>query len=102
MSNVIIWKLNEKDDSYDNWYAFLNWKEYRTIEEVSMWNDQYYSGNVYKAYRIWNDRDLSYILLKWNVANKGDYHKWMYETREINHTVYTKKDIVWVTEDDSR
>ncbi len=93
MSNVIIWKLNEQDGSYDQWYEFLNWKERKGIEEVSTWNDVYYTGNIYKGYRVFDDHDLTYILLKWNVTNKGDYHVWMDEKRKIDSTVYTKDDI---------
>ena len=99
MSNVVIWKLQDKDDSYDKWYEFLTWKEYRSIDEVSMWDDSQYTGIIYKAYRVFEDQDLTYMLLKWPVFNKGDYHKWMYETREINHTVYAKKDMVWLNND---
>lgn len=93
MSNVIIWKLNEQDDSYTHWYDFLNWKERRGIEELSTWNDSYYTGNIYKAYRVFDDHDLTYILIKWNVLNKGDYHQWIDEKRKIDETVYTKEDI---------
>ena len=100
MSNVIIWKLHDKDDSYDNWYEFLNWKDYRSIEEVSMWDDSHYTGIIYKAYRVWNDHDLTYILLKWNVVNKGDYHTWMENKRKIDATVYTKDDIRIIEEED--
>ena len=98
MSNVIIFRLNEQDDTYTQWYEFLNWKERRGIEEVSCWNDEFYTGNIYKAYRIFDDRELSYILLKWNVTNRGDYHKWMEEKRKIDETVYTIKDII-ITEE---
>lgn len=93
MSNVIIWKLNEKDGSYDNWYEFLSWMERKGVEEVSCWNDSYYTGNIYKAYRVFDDHDLTYILIKWNVTNRGDYHQWMEEKRKIDETVYTKEDI---------
>ena len=100
MSNVVIWKLNEKNDSYDHWYEFLHWKERRGIEEVSTWNDSYYTGDIYKAYRIFDDRELSYILLKWTVTNKGDYHTWMEEKRKIDAIVYTKEDIRIIEEED--
>ena len=100
MSNVIIWKLNEKDDSYDEWYKFLNWQDCKSIEEVSCWNDSYYTGTIYKAYRVFDDQDLTYMLLKWNVFNKGDYHTWMYEKRQIDSTVYNEDDIR-IIEDDS-
>ena len=99
MSNVIVWKLQDKDDSYDKWYEFLQWKEYRSIDEVSMWDDSQYTGTIYKAYRVFEDHDLTYMLLKWPITNKGDYHTWMYEKREIDATVYTEKDIVWLNND---
>ena len=99
MSNVIIWKLHDKDESYDHWYDFLNWKQRKSIEEVSTWDDSYYTGIIYKAYRVFDDHDLTYILLKWNVVNRGDYYTWIKEKRDLEATVYTDKDIVWVDND---
>ena len=99
MSNVIIWKLQDNDGSYNNWYDFLTWHNSKSIEEVSTWNDSYYTGTIYKAYRVWDDHDLTYILLKWNVTNRGDYHKWMEEKRKIDSIVYTKNDIRIIAND---
>ena len=99
MSNVIIWKLSSEDNSYDKWYEFLNWKEHIGIEEVSTWDDSFYTGTIYKAYRVWDDQDLTYILLKWDVTNRGDYHEWMNMKRKIDETVYTKDDIRIIEED---
>lgn len=99
MSNVIIWKLQDKDASYDQWYDFLTWMEHKGVEEVSTWNDTVYTGSIYKAYRVFDDHDLTYILLKWNVLNKGDYHKWIEKKHKIDSTVYTKKDIRIIVDD---
>ncbi len=100
MSNVIIWKLNEQDGSYDLWYDFLLWHDSKSIKEVSTWDDSYYSRTIYKAYKVDDDIDLTYILLKWPVYNRGDYHKWSAEKREIDLAVYSDKDIQWVDTND--
>jgi hypothetical protein len=100
MSTVIIWKLCDQDDSYPKWYEFLSWKEHKGIDEVSTWDDSYYTKNIYKAYRVDDEIDLTYILLKWPAYNRGDYHKWSAEKQEIDLAVYSDKDIQWVDTND--
>ena len=98
MSNVIIWKLKGLE-VYERWYEFLNWKDEIKVTEISHWDDSQYSDTIYKAYRVDDETDLTYILLKWNVLNKGDYYKWIEEKRKIDSTVYTKKDIRIIVDD---
>ena len=99
MSYVIIWKLNNDDGSYDKWYDFLNWKEPNDIEEVSHWDDTFYSGNLYKAYTVHEESLLTYILLRWPVTNKGDYNIWKQERRNVEYSIYDEQDIVWMNND---
>ena len=99
MSNVIIWKLDVLE-VYKRWYEFLNWKDEIKVTEISHWDDSQYSDIIYKAYRVDDETDLTYILLKWPVICKGNYHKWIEEKRKIDSTVYTAEDIHWINKDD--
>ena len=99
MSKVIIFKLHTFD-SYDQWYEFLNWMDIASIKEVSSWDDRSYSNTMYKAYKIDNDKDLTYILLKWDVMLKGDYNDWKALRDSIENTVFTEEDINWIERDD--
>jgi hypothetical protein len=99
MSDVIIWKLNNIDDSYDKWYDFLNWKEPKDIEEAGTWDDTFYSGNMYKAYKIYEETTLTYILLKWPVIYKGDYDTWKQERRKVEYSIYDEQDLIWMNND---
>lgn len=100
MSYVVIWKLEDNTDSYDKWYDFLNWLDPTKITEVSTWDDSYYSRTIYKAYKVDDEIDLTYMLLKWPIYNRGDYHKWSAEKREVDSAVYTDRDIQWVDTND--
>ena len=98
MSNVIIFRLNTQEE-YESWYTFLNWKD-DSIEEISHWDDSAFSGTVYKAYKVNNLKELSYILLKWAPIHKGNYIEWMVLKRNIERTVYKDEDINWIDKDD--
>ena len=99
MADVIIWKLHN-DQSYDEWYDFLNWMDIRNIREVSSWDDRSYSNTMYKSYKIDDQKDLSYILLKWPVIYKGNYIAWKALRDSIENTVFTDDDIKWIERDD--
>lgn len=99
MSKVIIFKLSTFD-SYDQWYDFLNWLDYSRVREISTWDDRSYSDTMYKAYKIDNDKDLTYILLKWDVIFKGDYSEWIALRDNIETTIYSEDDINWIERDD--
>ena len=71
-----------------------------SIKEVSSWDDRSYSNTMYKAYKIDNDKDLTYILLKWDVMLKGDYNDWKALRDSIENTVFTDEDIKWIEQDD--
>lgn len=94
MSDVIIFKLNTQEE-YEGWYEFLNWKN-NAIEEISHWDDSAYSNTIYKAYRVSEPSELTYILLKWSPIFKGDYLDWMVMKRNIEATIYRDEDINWI------
>jgi hypothetical protein len=98
-SHVITFSL-KSDESYDKWYNFLEWIATGTIREISSYDDTYYTGTMYKAYKVDDEKDLAYILLKWKVTYQGDYHKWSDMRREIEETVYREEDIRWIETDD--
>ena len=98
MSDVIIFKLNTQED-YESWYAFLNWFDPRTVTEVSSWDDSAFSNTIYKAYKIDDVKDLSFILLKWAPTLKGEYGEWLAMKRNIEMTVYKDEDINWIDKD---
>ena len=100
MSNVIIWKLQDSPDSYNDWYDFLNWMDPASTREVSSWDDSYYTKTIYKAYEVDNEKELTYILLRWNVTNKGNYDKWKEEKRKIEYSIYDEQAIVWINTND--
>lgn len=99
MADVIIFKLNTLSD-YDQWYDFLNWQGLENTQEIGSWDDRDYSNIMYKVYRIDDSKNLSYILLKWDVIYKGDYNKWIQTRDKISRAVYRDKDIKWIDKND--
>lgn len=100
MSNIIIWKLQEDPDTYSDWYDFLNWMNHATVREIGSWDDSYYTRTIYKSYEVFDDQVLTYILLKWNVINKGDADVWKQERRKVEYSIYDEQDLIWMEKHD--